>query len=343
LSGEVILSCDPDIGYLHRGVEKLVEGKRFISIIPFVDRLDYMSSVFQEHAYVLTIEKALGVCPARRAVFIRTILDELMRISSHIMAIGTATFDLGCLSLFLYGIEEREKIMEIFEGVSGARMHLAHYIPGGVWSDLSEESVRRIGLFLDGIGAFLSLCERMALKNRIFMRRTKGVGVITTADAKIYGISGINLRASGVNYDVRQLNLYGPYKDLNFETITLEDGDCYSRIKLRFIEIKQSVDLIKKCIKMIEPGESCSMNTSGIHSLRIPRDTIVYSSVESPRGEFGVHMFVAGDQMSPYRIHFKSPSFAHVQLLKKLLIGQRIADVTAILGSIDFIMGCCDR
>jgi NADH-quinone oxidoreductase subunit D len=343
LSGEVILSCDPDIGYLHRGVEKLVEGKRFISIIPFIDRLDYIAPVLQEHAYALAIEKALGVSPPARAVFIRAIFDELTRISSHIMSIGTSTFDLGCLSLFLYCLEEREKIMKIFEEVTGARMHLSYYVPGGVWSDITGESLKDISSFLDGLGGFLLSCEKMAFNNRIFMKRTKDVGVITSDDAKTFGLSGVNLRASGVDYDVRGLGLYGPYDSIGFKSIVLDDGDCYARVKLRFLEIEQSVKLIKECIKSIEHGEFCSISPRDLYVLKLPKGAITYSSVESPRGEFGVHMIVADNQISPARIHFKSPSFAHIQILRKLLIGRRIADVTAILGSIDFIMGCCDR
>jgi NADH-quinone oxidoreductase subunit D len=341
LSGEVILSCDPDIGFLHRGVEKLVEGKRFISIIPFIDRLDYLAPALQEHAYVLAIERALGISPPIRSIFIRTIFDELTRISSHIMSIGTSTFDLGCLSLFLYCLEEREKIMKVFEEVTGARMHLSYYVPGGVWSDITEESLGQICSFLDGLGEFMLACEKLAFANRIFMKRTKGNGIITIDDAKSFGISGVNLRASGVAYDVRKS--YGPYQEIGFETITLEEGDCYARAKLRFLEIEQSASIIKKCVRLMEPGEFCALSTRALYALKLPKGAITYSSVESPRGEFGIHMIVADNQMSPARIHFKSPSFAHIQILRKLLNGHRIADVTAILGSIDFIMGCCDR
>jgi NADH-quinone oxidoreductase subunit D len=262
------------------------------------------------------------------------------------MAIGTSTFDLGCLSLFLYGIEEREKIMDIFESVTGARMHLAYYVPGGVVADVSGEVFLRIQGFLDGLGEFLSATKKMALNNRIFMKRTKDVGVITRDMAVSSGISGVNLRASGVDYDIRKCdnpNQYGAYGELDFSTITLDEGDCYARTKLRFLEIIQSIDLIRQCIKVAEPGEVCALSIPSISALKVQTDKTIYVATESPRGEFGVHMIIKNDPQKPWRMHFKSPSFAHIQLLKKLLVGQRIADVAATLGSIDFIMGCCDR
>lgn len=360
LRGEKILGCMPEIGYLHRGVEKIVENKRFLSIIPYIDRLDYLSPVIQEHAYVIAIEKLLQIDVPRRALIIRAIFDELTRIYSHIMGIGSLTYDLGCLSLFLYGIEEREKIMDIFEMTTGARMHLTYYIPGGLLSDLSYDCINSIKSFLDNLDFFIDSTEKLALDNRIFKDRTKGIGIVTKNMAIKYGISGVNLRASGINYDIRKSIQYGFYKELNFEPITLSDGDCYARNMLRFLEIKQSIDLIKQCLELLEPGEIRSFgifnkeeerNTTDelLHGsffargIELPKNSMVYSSVETPRGEFGVHLIVNEDRTKPYRLHFKSPSFATIQMLGKLIPGHKLPDVTAILGSLDFIMGCCDR
>ena len=360
LEGERVISCDPDIGYLHRNVEKLVEDQKFLSIIPYIDRLDYLSPVIQEHAYINALEKLLKITPPKRAVFIRTIFDELTRISSHIMGIGSATFDIGCLSLFLYGFEEREKIMDIFERVTGARMHLAYYIPGGVMDDISDDVILMIKNFINGIGFYLDATEKLALNNRIFQQRTKNIGTISKDMAIKNGISGVNLRASGVSYDVRKASPYGAYNDIGFEPITLTEGDSYARTKLRYLEIKQSCELIKKCLGLITPGSFCNYGYfssveergtlkevlhSGFfsHGIELPKKTTIYSSVENPRGEFGIHLILNDEQTKPYRMHFKSPSFMHIQILKELLVGTKIADVTAILGSMDFIMGDCDR
>ena len=360
LSGEEILSCNPDIGYLHRGVEKIIEEKKFLSIIPFLDRLDYLAPVLQEHAFVNAIEKILKINVPRRALIIRTIFDELTRISSHIMGIGSASFELGCLSLFLYGFEEREKIMDIFEATTGARMHLAYYIPGGVLSDIDDEITSRINSFIEGITLFYESVENLTLNSRIFRKRTEGIGYISEELAIKSGISGVNLRASGINYDIRKTIPYGIYNEIEFEPITSRDGDCFARNKLRFLEIKQSIDIIKQSLKLLEPGP---INCYGYFSrteeegtlyellheayfsigIEVPKDTVIYSSVESPRGEFGIHLFTKSDQTKPYRMRLKSPSFAHIQLLKDLLVGSRIADATAIMGSLDFVISDCDR
>ena len=347
LKGEEVLSCEPDIGYLHRGVEKIVEGKNFLSHIPYIDRLDYLSPVIQEHAYVLAIEELLGIKVPRRAQLIRIIIDELTRISSHIMGIGCAAYDLGSLSLFVYGFEERERIMDIFRMVTGSRMHLSYYIPGGVVRDISIEALDSISNFINKLTSYMGLVQKLALNNRIFKSRTKSIGVITKDMAISNGISGINLRASGVGYDMRKTRGYAIYNELKFETITLNEGDCYARSMLRFLEIEQSINLIKQCLSIIEPGETKVHSISGskfyLRNLELPQNSIVYSSVETPRGEFGIHMLVGEDTTKPYRMHFKSPSFATIQLLRTLLVGHKLPDITAILGSLDFVMGCCDR
>lgn len=342
LQGEKILACTPEIGYLHRGVEKLIENKNFLSIIPYMDRLDYLAPAIQEHAYVRAIERLLNIKVPRRALIIRTIFDELTRISSHIMAIGCLTYDLGCLSLFLYGFEEREKIMDIFEATTGARMHLAYYTPGGITDDVSRETLNAIKLFVNKLGLYMNAVEKLALNNRIFQKRTKGIGIISKETAIKNGISGVNLRASGVAYDIRKSMHYGVYSELTFAPIILQDCDCYARNMLRFLEIEQSVKLIKQCLRIIEPGEICSYDCFA-RGIKVPKNSIIYSSAETPRGEFGIHLFTEEEQTKPYRLRCRSPSFATIQLLKNLLVGHTLSDIPAILGSLDFVMGCCDR
>jgi NADH-quinone oxidoreductase subunit D len=342
LSGEEIIDCAPIIGYLHRGVEKIVEQKNFISIIPYVDRLDYLSSLIMEHSYVLTIERLNDIEVPIRGRFIRTILDELTRISSHIMSIGSMTYDLGCLSLFLYGIEEREKIMDIFEEVAGARMHQAFYIPGGVLGDLEQAAIKKINDFVKKIDRYCTTIQKLALNNRIFCKRTQKIGVISKELAITSGISGVNIRASGLDFDIRKQNTYGVYELMNFQPIVLHDGDSYSRILLRFLEIRQSAELITLCISNLPSGKFYSSERVNLN-FRVPPDAIIYTAVEGPRGEFGVHMLANKTGTRPYRLHFKAPSFGIIQLIPRLLRGAKLSDCTAILGSLDFLLGDCDR
>ena len=352
MEGEEVIECDPIIGYLHRGVEKLIESKNFISIIPYIDRLDYLAPVISEHAYVLALEKVLNIEVPRRALIIRAIFDELTRISCHIMGIGCATYDIGLMNIFLYGMEEREKIMDIFYKTTGNRMHLAYYIPGGVTNDIDNDIINSIDLFINNLDFYLNTVEKLALNNRIFKRRTEDVGIIDSNLAIKYGISGVNLRATGINYDIRKVKPYGIYTELDFNPIILNKSDCYNRTYLRYLEIKQSIYLIKQCLEIIEDGEYCSYNKYKRQdgsvffnfNIRLPENINIYSSVENSRGEFGIHLFTRNKlSTTPHRIHFKSPSFAIIQMLRELLKGVTLADVSAILGSLDFIMGDCDR
>ncbi|MDR1034988.1 MAG: NADH-quinone oxidoreductase subunit D [Holosporales bacterium] len=341
LVGEEITGCEPIIGYLHRGVEKIVEKKKFISIIPYVDRLDYLSSLIMEHSYAIAIEKLNNIEVPIRARFIRTILDELTRISSHLMSIGSMTYDLGCLSLFLYSLEEREKIMNIFDEITGARMHQAYYVPGGVLSDLDQNSIKLIETFIKEFDKYHKAVQKLALDNRIFRSRTKRIGTISKELAMTSGISGINLRASGIDYDIRNRQTYGVYDLLNFQSLVLQDGDSYARVYLRFLEIRQSAELVSRGLSNLPSGQYSAMEFNS--NIRVPPESTVYSPVESPRGEFGIHLITDKDGLHPHRMHFKAPSFGIIQLIPKLVIGAKLADCTAILGSLDFLLGDCDR
>ena len=351
MEGEEVIECEPIVGYLHRGVEKLVESRLFISVIPYIDRLDYLAPVISEHAYILAIEQLLQIQVPKRALVIRAIFDELTRISCHIMGIGCATYDMGLLSLFLYGMEEREKIISIFDNTTKHRMHLTYYIPGGVTNDLSDTIVQQIKEFIDNLDFYLTATEKLALNNRIFQRRTQNIGIITQDLAIRYGISGVNLRACGIDYDIRTTSPYGIYDKLDFKPILLDKSDCYNRTYLRYLEIKQSVYLIKQCLNILKPGDWCSYNKFDTKNnefffnfrISLPENSCIYKAVENSRGEFGIHLFTDSCPIKPYRLHFKSPSFAIIQLLRELLQGTTLADISVILGSLDFIMGDCDR
>jgi NADH-quinone oxidoreductase subunit D len=361
MSGETIISCVPDIGYLHRGVEKILESKKWLSIIPFLDRLDYLAPLHSEHAYVLSLEAALDLQVPQRALYIRTIFDELTRIASHMVAIGSATHDVGMLTPFLYSFEEREKILNIFDTLTGRRMHLSYYIPGGVISDITSKIIDRIAKFIEGIGWYTEAIKIMVLDSRIFQERTKGIGVISKNMAKQYCLTGPNARASGVCRDLRKDCPYAAYQYVNLDVLTLEEGDCYSRILIRFLEIDQSISIIKQCIEKLPGGKFHYSDILGKkvldhpvkeaiylyfykNGIELPRRTKIYRSVENPRGEIGIFIATEEEQKKPYRLHIRSPSFANVQLLQgTLLKGSNISDLTAILGSLDFIMGDCDR
>jgi NADH-quinone oxidoreductase subunit D len=364
MRGERIESCVPDIGYLHRGIEKIVESKKWLSITPFLDRLDYLVPLHMEHAYVLAVEALLEVEVPERAVYIRTIFDELTRIASHIMAIGSATHNLGMLSLFLYGFEEREKILSIFERTTGSRMHMNYYVPGGVYNDISDEIMRGIKQFIREIDFYMEAVKTMALDNRIFQKRTIGIGLIKKDMVTSYGITGPIARASGVPCDLRKDFVYGAYGSVSYDVITLDGCDCYSRLKIRFMEISQSISIIDQCIDKIPGGkihnhyvlravsDKASLDNEikeAVHSyffesgIKAPTNSSVYRSVEGARGELGVFIHTKSDPTKPYRLHVRSPNFAHIQILEKVLIDTDIQDVTAILGSLDFIMGDCDR
>lgn len=342
MDGERVVKCKPITGYLYRGVERLVESKSPVSIIPYIDRLDYLAPVISEHAYAIALETLLQIEVPHRALVIRTIFDELTRISCHILGIGCATYDMGLLSLFLYGFEERESIMKIFDAVTGHRMHLAYYIPGGVTSDITDEHVLQIQLFINQLTEYLNKVEKLALDSFIFKYRTKGIGVISQEMAMRFGISGVNLRSSGIHYDIRNINPYGIYSELNFQPITLEQSDCYNRTYSRYLEIKQSINLINQCLDLLEPGQ-CNSGLSLLRNIKLPEHSIIYRSVENSRGEFGIHLITSTDPLYPARLHFKSPSFAIVNMLRELLVGCELADISIILGSLDFIMGDCDR
>jgi NADH-quinone oxidoreductase subunit D len=364
MQGEKIVSCSPEVGYLHRGIEKIAESKKWLQIIPFLDRLDYLASLFSEHAYVIALEDAMGIAPSKRAVFIRTIMDELTRIASHVIAIGSATHDIGVMSLLLYSFEEREKVLSIMEAITGRRMHPAYYVPGGVFSDISDDVIAQIRNFTKNVDKYIEIVNNVAMRNVLFQKRMRGVGVITKSMVEDFGMTGPNARASGVNIDVRKETAYAAYGQLEFEPVTSDLCDCYSRVLVRLEEIKQSALLIEQCLDKLPDGEYCSnpimqaVNDKSLldsklkesifsyyfeNGIEINKKSKIYRSVEGPRGEFGIFIMSRLDVKRPYRLHVRSPSFAHIQALQWLLPGRDLPDATAIIGSLDFLISDCDR
>jgi NADH-quinone oxidoreductase subunit D len=345
LDGERVVSCTTDTGFLHRKIEKILEGKRFISCIPFVDRIDYLGSLIMEHAFVLAIEKSLEITPPERATFIRIIFDELTRISSHIMALGTATYDIGCLSLLLYSIEQREKIFEIFEHATGARMHPCFYIPGGVFKDIDQKTVDMIKKFINGLREYMKNVETLAINNAIFIDRNREIGKITTEIASKYSISGPNIRASGIDHDIRKKSPYSAYEQLDFKIITRENGDAYDRFIIRFEEINQSMNLIEQSINLMKQGPTKSDDTiPDLLEIKLPKNSKTSGLVETPRGATQLTIFTNDEDTAKIsKIRFKTPSQNHVHIMKEILNGTRIADITAIVASLDFIVSDCDK
>lgn len=358
MSGEIIDECRADIGYLHRSVEKLAEEQKWIQIIPFLDRLDYLAVATTEHVYAMAVEKLCDIVPTRRSLFIRVIFDELNRIASHIMAIGCQTHELGMLSVFLYSIEEREKIMKIFEIATGARMHFSYIVPGGVFHDICHEAIDLIKIFISNINEYLIKIEKMALNNKIFQKRTIGVGVIKESDIAEWALTGPIARASGIIKDIRKDKLYAIYDEINFNIVTDNNGDCYARMLVRYNEIKQSCTIIDQCIKMMPDGEPNALKE--INAISHKKDGAMYSyfwfrgiqakqnskssaMVDGPRGNLGVWLETESEPSMPYRMHVRSPSFTHIQYLQKLLTGVTIQDAIAIAGSFDVSVSDCDR
>jgi NADH-quinone oxidoreductase subunit D len=330
LDGEKIISSDSDISYIHRGVEKIVETKDVLSVIPYLDRLDYLAPFPMEHAYIMAVEKLMGITPPLDVQLTRVIMDELSRIASHIMSICTMSYDLGCLSMLLYGIEEREKILEIFEEVTGSRMHPAYYVPGGATRPISHQLIEKIQAFIGQIHGFNDAYTKIVLNNRIFGERTVGVGIISSKQATKLALSGPNLRASGVSYDARKAGGgYGAYPLLEFAQVILRDGDAYARNHLRFLEIQQSSRLIETAIKIMPNAQSTQTR------LKSRTASVVYARAEGARGEVGIHLFRQEGHSKFHRVRINTQQ--STRSIPALVANRQIYDIPAIIGSLDVL------
>nr|NP_044782.1 NADH dehydrogenase subunit 7 [Reclinomonas americana]O21270.1 RecName: Full=NADH-ubiquinone oxidoreductase 49 kDa subunit; AltName: Full=NADH dehydrogenase subunit 7 [Reclinomonas americana]AAD11897.1 NADH dehydrogenase subunit 7 [Reclinomonas americana] len=363
LNGEVVNRADPHIGLLHRGTEKLIEYKNYLQALPYFDRLDYVSMMAQEHAYSLAVEKLLGCEVPKRAQYIRVLFCEITRILNHLMAVTTHALDVGAMTPFLWGFEEREKLMEFYERVSGARMHAAYIRPGGVSQDMPMGLSEDIYKFAKQFGSRIDEIEDVLSSNRIWKQRLVDIGTVSAEEALDWGFSGVMLRGSGIAWDLRKTQPYDVYDELEFDIPVGTKGDCYDRYLIRVEEMRQSLKLIMQCLnkmptgvikvddKKISPPSRVDMKDSMealIHHFKLYTEGYsvpigeTYTAVEAPKGEFGVYL-VSDGSSKPYRCKIKAPGFSHLQGLNFMSKGHMIADVVTIIGTQDIVFGEVDR
>lgn len=364
LDGELVKRADPHIGLLHRGTEKLIEYKTYLQALPYFDRLDYVSMMAQEYAYSLAVESLLQVEVPLRAQYIRVIFCELTRLLNHLLAITTHALDVGALTPFLWGFEEREKLMEFYERVSGARFHAAYVRPGGVAQDLPIGILEDIYAFVLQFGYRINEIEEMLSGNRIWKQRLVDIGVVTAKQAQDWGFTGVMLRGSGVLHDLRVSNPYDIYNQMSFQIPVGSNGDCFDRYLIRVEEMRQSLNIIKQCLdnipnagfvkvddRKISPPSRAFMKYSMeslIHHFKLYSEGYnikpeeAYAAVEAPKGEFGVFLVSDGTN-KPYRCRIKAPGFLHLQGLDFMSRGHMLADVVTIVGTQDIVFGEVDR
>ncbi|MEZ0396247.1 MAG: NADH-quinone oxidoreductase subunit D [Anaerolineales bacterium] len=341
LDGETIVNLKPVMGYLHRNHEKIGERNTFLMNMPYTDRLDYLTSMSNNFGYALAVEKLMGITPPERAEYIRVMMAELTRISNHVWAIGFLLNDLGAyFTPMLYAQEERELILDIFEAVSGSRMMCNYFRFGGVARDLPEGVLEKIrDLAFERLPRKVDELEDLLAENEIVRSRGIGQGVLTAEDAIRYSASGPLLRASGIPYDVRRAEPYSIYDRLEFEVACRPNGDIYDRMMIRFDEIRQSLRIIQQTVKQIPAGPIMAVKPA--YQVRVPPGE-AYGRVEGPKGELGFYIISTG-KSSPWRYHVRAPSFINLTAFGPMCVGQKIADLVAILGSIDIVLGECDR
>jgi NADH dehydrogenase (ubiquinone) Fe-S protein 2 len=363
LNGEIVKRADPHIGLLHRGTEKLIEHKTYLQALPYFDRLDYVSMMCQEHSYALAVEKLINCIIPIRAKYIRAVFAELTRILNHLLAVGCHSMDVGAMTPFLWVFEEREKLMEFYERVSGARMHAAYFRPGGVSIDLPLGLLNDIYIFTNQFSTRLDEIEEMLSNNRIWKQRLVDIGVVSAKNAIESGFSGIMLRGSGIIWDLRYNQSYDIYDELNFSIPIGKKGDCFDRYCLRILEMRESLKIILQCLNYmpigpvkindnkITPPSRVDMKKSMeslIHHFKFYTEGIsalpgeTYIATEAPKGEFGVFLISNGTNR-PYRCKIKAPGFAHLQALDNMVCDHMIADVVAIIGTQDIVFGEIDR
>ena len=363
MDGEIVERIDPHIGLLHRGTEKLIEYKTYLQAIPYFDRLDYVSPMCQEHAFVLAVEKLLGLEVPLRGQYIRVLFDEITRILNHLMQIPAYAMDIGASTPFLWCFEQRELLMEFYERVSGARLHAAYYRPGGVHQDLPAGLLDDVAAWAEKFPKVLDDIEGLLTENRIFKQRLVDIGKISATDAMDWGFTGPMLRGSGVPWDLRKAQPYMVYDRMKFDIPIGKNGDCYDRYLVRMEEMRQSLRIIKQCVAEMPDGLHCSndrkvtpprradmkrsmealihhfkLYTEGFH---VPAGE-TYTAIEAPKGEFGVYLVSDGSNR-PYRCKIRAPAFAHLQAMDFMSRGHMLADSVAILGSMDIVFGEIDR
>jgi NADH-quinone oxidoreductase subunit D len=363
MDGEVVERADPHIGLLHRGTEKFVENRPYLQSIPYFDRLDYCSPMLQEHAYVLAVERLLGVEVPIRAQYIRVLFAELTRIMNHLLNVNTMALDVGAMTPLLWGFEEREKLFGFYEEVSGARMHANYFRFGGVNRDMPAGLPERISAWCDSFVKVLDDMDNLLTENRIFKQRTVDIGVFSVEQCLDWGFSGPMIRAAGVPWDLRKAQPYEVYDRMEFGIPVGKNGDCYDRYLVRMAEIRESLKIMRQCLRempegpvrtpdnKVTPPKRSEMKRSMealIHHFKLYTEGVhvpsgeVYAAVESSKGEFGVYL-VADGTNRPYKCKIRSPGFAHLQALDAMGKGHMLADIAAIIGSMDIVFGEIDR
>jgi NADH-quinone oxidoreductase subunit D len=348
LDGEYVEDCEPVIGYLHRSLEKMAEGRHFGQYIPVTDRLDYVTSMSANYVFVLAVERLCDIVPTPRGEYIRVIMVELNRIASHLLWFGTNALELGATTPFLYAFEQRERILDMFEATCGQRLTYNYLRLGGVAYDLPRDVRLKDGSlmtfekaldkFLTDFPPVLDMCEGLLTENSIFLKRTKGVGVLPRDLAIQYGVSGPNLRASGVQYDVRKAVPYSIYADLEFDVPTLSNGDCWDRYKIRMDECRESVKILRQCLEKLPRGKPKAVLPNRVWA----PEGEVYSRIESSRGDMGTYLVSNGSEKA-WRCKFRTPSFSNLSVLPVMLKGALVADLIAIGASLDFVLPEIDR
>jgi NADH-quinone oxidoreductase subunit D len=339
LDHEVITEAIPVVGYLHRGLEKLAEARTYTQVIPYTDRMDYLAAMLNNLGYVQAVEKLAGIEVPERAEYIRVICAELSRIASHLLFVATFAMDVGAVTGFMYPFRDRERVLDLFEMVSGSRMTVSYMRIGGVAEDLPEEFLPTLKKFLDDLPACIDEYNGLITGNEIFQARTKNVGRLDPQVAINYGISGPVLRASGVYYDLRKLRPYGIYDRFDFEVPLGKNGDCFDRFVVRIKEIEQSARIIRQAMEQLPEGPIMGKVPK---VLRPPKGAEVYHEIEGAKGILGFYLVSDGSNR-PYRMHVRAPSFINLGLINEMVRGWKVADVIAILGSIDICLGEVDR
>ena len=364
LDGEIVERCDPHIGLLHRGTEKLMESRTYLQNLPYLDRLDYVAPMNQEHAWCLAIEKLTGTEVPRRASLIRVLYSEIGRILNHLLNVTTQAMDVGALTPPLWGFEAREELMEFYERACGARLHAAYFRPGGVHQDLPPELLDDIEAWCENFPKLLDDIDNLLTENRIFKQRNCDIGVVTEEDILNWGFSGVMVRGSGLAWDLRRSQPYECYDEFDFQIPVGKNGDCYDRYLCRMAEMRESTSIMQQCVQKLRmekgdvlargkltPPKRGDMKTSMealIHHFKLYTEGFhvsageVYAAVEAPKGEFGVYMVSDGTN-KPYRAKLRAPGFLHLQAMDYVAGGHQLADVAAIIGTMDIVFGEIDR
>ena len=364
LDGEIVERCDPHIGLLHRGTEKLMESRTYLQNLPYFDRLDYVAPMNQEHAWCLAIERLTNTVIPKRASLIRVLFSEICRVLNHLLNVTTQAMDVGALTPPLWGFEEREKLMIFYERACGARLHAAYFRPGGVHQDISNELLEDIDTWAESFPKVIDDIDTLLTENRIFKQRNVEIGVVTEDDIQRYGFSGVMVRGSGLAWDLRRAQPYECYDEFEFQIPVGKNGDCYDRYLVRMEEMRQSVAIIRQAIEKLKGedgpvlahGKLCpprraemkqsmealihhfKLYTEGFH---VPAGEF-YASVEAPKGEFGVYLVSDGSN-KPYRAKIRAPGYLHLQAMDHMATGHQLADVAAIIGTMDVVFGEIDR